>query len=81
MTRPTLAQRRRTASTPEIEALDRIWQWLDDHKRLHRLDPRGAVHVHLHRQSVHHPWAEVGTHPSVLEFGLTNAIISRRDLA
>lgn len=74
----TLAARRRTSSTPEIEALDTIDLWLERHRNSHRLVPDGDHHTHLYRRTVHDPWAEVGTYPDAIDFALAQAIIPRR---
>ena len=78
MARRTLAQRRRTAGTPEMDDLEQVLVWLESNKRLHQLRPDGDHHTYLHRRTVHHPWAEVGTYPSVIAFGVANAIVPPR---
>lgn len=78
MSRRTLAERRRTAGTAEMDDLEQVLLWLEDNRRLHRLRPDGDHHTHLHRRTVHHPWAEIATYPSVVAFGLAHAIVAPR---
>lgn len=81
MTRPmTLAQRRRTAGTPEMDALEKVLLWLDAHRNHHRLVPDGDHHVYLARRTTKDPWAEIATFPSVIAFGRAYGLVDPRSL-